>query len=70
MICRHCGSPLGDCLLDLGSAPFSNAYLSEAALRRPEAWYPLRVMVCSTCWLVRMPRRRWATSATAPPAWS
>ena len=53
MTCQHCGSPLRDCLLDLGSAPFSNAYLSEAALRRPEAWYPLRVMVCSTCWLVQ-----------------
>lgn len=39
--------------LDLGSAPPSNAYLSEAALRAPETWFPLRLLVCSTCWLVQ-----------------
>ena len=53
MKCRHCGSPLQRSFLDLGSAPPSNAYLSEAALRAPETWFPLRLLVCETCWLVQ-----------------
>ncbi|CAN7638085.1 methyltransferase domain-containing protein [Acidovorax sp. LjRoot117] len=53
MKCRHCGSPLQLPFLDLGSAPPSNAYLPEAALRAPETWFPLRVLVCETCWLVQ-----------------
>jgi SAM-dependent methyltransferase len=40
-------------LLDLGSAPPSNAYLSASALRAPETWYPLRLLVCERCWLVQ-----------------
>jgi len=51
--CRHCGNRLCLPFLDLGSAPPSNAYLSEAALRAPELWYPLRLLVCETCWLVQ-----------------
>ena len=39
--------------LDLGSAPPSNAYLSAAALRAPETWFPLRLLVCESCWLVQ-----------------
>lgn len=53
MNCRHCHSPLRLPFLDLGSAPPSNAYLDEAALRAPETWYPLRLLVCETCWLVQ-----------------
>jgi SAM-dependent methyltransferase len=51
--CRHCGSDLSLSLLDLGSAPPSNAYLSASALRAPETWYPLRLLVCEGCWLVQ-----------------
>jgi SAM-dependent methyltransferase len=51
--CRHCGQPLTLPFLDLGSAPPSNAYLTEAQLRAPETWYPLRLMVCEACWLVQ-----------------
>jgi SAM-dependent methyltransferase len=40
-------------LIDLGSAPPSNAYLTEAALRAPEKWFPLRVLVCTECWLAQ-----------------
>jgi SAM-dependent methyltransferase len=40
-------------LIDLGSAPPSNAYLTEAALYTPEKWYPLRILVCTQCWLVQ-----------------
>lgn len=53
MKCRHCGQPLHLPFLDLGSAPPSNAYLSEAALRGPETWFPLRVLACQHCWLVQ-----------------
>ncbi|AYM95216.1 class I SAM-dependent methyltransferase [Acidovorax sp. 1608163] len=53
MKCRHCGQPLHLPFLDLGSAPPSNAYLSEAALCAPETWFPLRVLVCTHCWLVQ-----------------
>ena len=53
MKCRHCAAELDRVCLDLGSAPPSNAYLSEAALRAPEVWYPLRLLVCERCWLVQ-----------------
>jgi SAM-dependent methyltransferase len=39
--------------LDLGSAPPSNAYLTEGGLLAPETWYPLRLLVCESCWLVQ-----------------
>jgi len=51
--CRHCGSALHLPFLDLGSAPPSNAYLSEQTLRAPELWFPLRLLVCESCWLVQ-----------------
>jgi SAM-dependent methyltransferase len=53
MKCRHCSAALSLPFLDLGSAPPSNAYLSEAALRAPETWFPLRLLVCEACWLVQ-----------------
>jgi len=51
--CRHCAAELERVCLDLGSAPPSNAYLTAAALRAPEVWYPLRLLVCERCWLVQ-----------------
>lgn len=53
MKCRHCGSELELPLVDLGSAPPSNAYLTEQKLKAPEKWFPLRVLVCERCWLVQ-----------------
>lgn len=53
MKCRHCQSLLQLQLIDLGSAPPSNAYLTEKALHSPESWYPLRVLVCEKCWLAQ-----------------
>jgi 2-polyprenyl-3-methyl-5-hydroxy-6-metoxy-1,4-benzoquinol methylase len=53
MKCRHCCSELKLSLVDLGSAPPSNAYLTEQTLRAPEKWFPLRVLVCECCWLVQ-----------------
>ena len=53
MKCRHCGTELALTMMDLGSAPPSNAYLTEERLHAPERWYPLRVLVCEECWLVQ-----------------
>ena len=40
-------------MLDLGASPPSNAYLTKLTLRRPEKYFPLRVFVCESCWLVQ-----------------
>lgn len=53
MICRHCTTTLGHLFLDLGTAPPSNAYLTEPDLRRPEQTFPLRLYWCHTCGLVQ-----------------
>ncbi|MCL2344233.1 MAG: class I SAM-dependent methyltransferase [Desulfobulbus sp.] len=53
MKCRHCHSELRLPFLDLATAPPSNAYLDHARLAQPEIWYPLRLLVCETCWLVQ-----------------
>jgi hypothetical protein len=51
--CRHCATPLQHTFLDLGFAPPSNAYLKKADLTKPEKYYPLKVKVCTHCWLVQ-----------------
>ena len=53
MKCRHCGTELKLPLVDLGSAPPSNAYLTEQTVHAPEKWFPLRVLVCEHCWLAQ-----------------
>lgn len=53
MKCRHCGSQLTLTLVNLGTAPPSNAYLAEPDLHAPERYFPLRVLVCTDCWLVQ-----------------
>lgn len=53
MNCRHCGYGSMQMFLDLGFAPPSNAYRSSADLRKPEKYFPLRVVVCSRCWLAQ-----------------
>jgi SAM-dependent methyltransferase len=53
MKCRHCQANLNVPFIDLGAAPPSNAYLGIDALNAPEKYYPLRVLVCTDCWLVQ-----------------
>lgn len=53
MKCRHCQTELNVPLVDLGSAPPSNAYLNQQTLHAPEKYFPLRVLVCTNCWLVQ-----------------
>jgi SAM-dependent methyltransferase len=52
--CRACGSPLDFRFVDLGQMPLANAYLSAEKLGQPEPRYPLRAMVCTTCFLVQL----------------
>lgn len=53
MKCRHCQANLKLPLIDLGAAPPSNAYLTQQTLHSPEKYFPLRVLVCTECWLVQ-----------------
>lgn len=53
MKCRHCSAELSVNFIDLGIAPPSNAYLTIDKLDVPEKRFPLKVMVCSVCWLVQ-----------------
>jgi hypothetical protein len=53
MLCRHCSSKLEHTFLDLGFAPPSNAYLNEADLAKGEYYFPLKLKVCTQCWLVQ-----------------
>jgi len=54
-ICRHCKTPLKNKILDLGNHPPSNAYLKREELFLPEITYPLKVFLCSNCWLTQIP---------------
>ena len=62
MNCRGCGAHLHLPLIDLGTAPPSNAYVSAAQLDQAEQWVPLRVLVCDACWLVQTEDYRAADS--------
>ena len=53
MNCRHCKKELSYTFIDLGSSPPSNSYLTELTMKAPENWYPLKVLVCNSCWLVQ-----------------
>lgn len=53
MKCRHCGTLLKQEFLNLGFAPPSNAYLTNADLIKPEKYFPLKTYVCEQCWLVQ-----------------
>jgi hypothetical protein len=53
MKCRHCSHEVTLPFCDLGTAPPSNAYLRADQLDAPERHYPLRVKVCSQCWLAQ-----------------
>ncbi len=53
MRCRHCNNALKTQLVDLGSAPPSNNYLTKSDLSSVERWYPLKVLVCESCWLTQ-----------------
>jgi hypothetical protein len=53
MNCRFCREKLTHRFIDLVAAPPSNAYLSPEDLHKPELYFPLKLFVCSHCWLVQ-----------------
>lgn len=54
-LCRHCEAQLQHTVIDLGHQPPSNAYLRPEQLALPEITYPLKVFLCTSCWLVQLP---------------
>jgi 2-polyprenyl-3-methyl-5-hydroxy-6-metoxy-1,4-benzoquinol methylase len=52
--CRHCGTALKQTFVDLGMSPLCESFLPAAALDQMEAFYPLHVLVCDTCFLVQL----------------
>jgi SAM-dependent methyltransferase len=65
-LCRHCGSTLTAEVIDLGHQPPSNAYLTPEQLALPEITYPLKVFVCTHCWLVQLPAHAAAEELFTP----
>ena len=53
MRCRHCAFERFVSMADLGTSPPSNSYVTPIAALGPEVWYPLRVAVCTNCWLAQ-----------------
>jgi SAM-dependent methyltransferase len=52
--CRSCGSPLSRVVCDLGLSPISNAFIKPQDAGKGEMFFPLRVCVCESCWLVQL----------------
>jgi SAM-dependent methyltransferase len=53
--CRSCDAPLEQVFVDLGASPLANRYLGPEDLDGMEPTYPLRVYLCTRCWLVQLP---------------
>jgi len=54
MNCRHCKDELIHVFADLNYSPISNAMLSQVQLLEPENYFPLKIFVCSNCFLVQV----------------
>jgi len=54
MNCRFCGKTLTHEFIDLVNAPPSNAFLTKDQLNEPEVFYPLKLFVCGSCFLVQI----------------
>ncbi|NOT36014.1 MAG: methyltransferase domain-containing protein [Saprospiraceae bacterium] len=54
MNCRFCGLTLNHVVADLGFSPPSNSFLKIEDLNKVEKYYPLKVMVCDSCYLVQV----------------
>jgi SAM-dependent methyltransferase len=52
--CRFCGRALQDTVVDLGMSPLCESFLAAEQLDQMEPFYPLRVLVCSGCFLVQL----------------
>jgi SAM-dependent methyltransferase len=54
LTCRNCGSTADIEMVDLGMSPLCQDFLSEDRINTSETFYPLRVMVCGTCYLAQL----------------
>lgn len=52
--CRFCGAGLSQTFVDLGMSPLCESFLSADDLNGGEMYYPLRVYVCGSCFLVQL----------------
>ena len=52
---RACNAKLEHQFVDLGVSPLSNSYLAADQIQAMEPHYPLKVLLCSECWLVQLP---------------
>src|SRR4051812_21501357 len=54
MKCRNCEHHLTHEFIDLFTSPPSNSFLKESDLTKSESYYPLKVMLCDSCYLVQI----------------
>lgn len=54
MNCRNCSAPISAVFADLGMTPLANSFLTEGHLDRMEPFFPLRALVCDSCFLVQL----------------
>lgn len=53
--CRFCKTVLNDVVVDLGLSPVSNHFRNQSDVdHHGQSFFPLKVMVCSSCWLVQL----------------
>jgi len=53
--CRVCDTKLEQVFVDLGMSPIANDYIAVENANVMEPFYPLRVYICDSCWLVQLP---------------
>jgi hypothetical protein len=54
MKCRFCKTELKHIFIDLVASPPSNSFLTEQQLNEPEVYYPLKLYVCHSYYLVQI----------------
>jgi SAM-dependent methyltransferase len=52
--CRFCGAPLEHVFADLGMSPLANSYVTPERANAMEPFFPLRALVCGSCFLVQL----------------
>ncbi len=52
--CLFCTTPLRHTVVDLGMSPLCESFLTGDALNEMEPFYPLKVRVCESCFLVQL----------------
>ena len=53
MNCRFCKNNLSNKILDLGTSPLSNSYLTSLKSINEEKKFPLKLFLCEYCFLVQ-----------------